>query len=364
MRQPVFHLPFAHGNGHVRVSLEESYLLTRQLAVLQKSGVPLLSSLQALQEQLPSPSLTRILREVADDLQEGKTLSQALTRYPTAFGAIYVGLVRVGEAGGLLDQTLAQLARLLEWEIEVRNRMREALQYPLIVLLTLGIAITVMTVFVLPRFATLFQSFRIALPLQTRLLIGLSHLLSHHGWLLGLGAIAIALAWWSALRTEEGRLRWHRWQLRLPVLGPVCLELAMSRFARVTAALVHSGVPMLETLALAGESVNNLHIQDAVNTLSARVRGGEPLSRAMRATSVFPPVVIQMVATGEETGQMDELLASISEYYDQQVAYTVKRLITYVEPALLIVVGLGVLVMASAVLMPMWDLVQVFKQGR
>ncbi len=356
--------PQPRRNGHITVSLEETYLLTRQLAVLQKSGVPLLSSLQALEEQLASPALARILRGVNGDLQEGKTLSQALARHPGAFGPVYLGLVRVGEAGGLLDETLAQLARLFEWEIEVRNRMREALQYPLIVLLTLGIAIVVTAIFVLPRFAEMFRSFHITLPLQTRLLIGLSQLLSQYGWLLLLGVLGTGFAWWSYIRTDAGRLRWHGWQLRLPVLGPVFLELAMSRFARVTAALVRSGVPMLETLALAEESVPNRRVRLAIEAVRGRIRSGEPLSQAMRAAALFPPVVIQMVATGEETGRMDELLHSVSDYYDQQTAYVVKRLITCIEPVLLIVVGLGVLVMASAVLMPMWDLVQVFKQGR
>ena len=352
-------------NGHARVSLEECNLLTRQLHVVQKSGVPLLSSLHALETQLPSGTLQRILREVHHDLLEGRTFSQALARHPGVFSPVFLGLIRVGESGGLLDETLHQLAQLFEWELDLRNRLREALQYPIVVLLTLSVALTVVVTFVLPRFATMFRSFKIQLPLQTRLLIWFSSLLSHYGWLIALLLLAGALAWWAYLRTESGRLRWHTWKIRLPVLGPVFLELAMSRFARVTAALNHTGVPILETLALASQSVNNKRVQATLERVRAKVRGGSSLATAMRAEPLFPAVVVQMVATGEETGRLDELLRSISDYYDQQVSYTIKRLITLLEPLLLIVVGLGVLLMATAVFVPMWDLVKIFKtQGR
>ena len=356
--------PFTSANGHAAVTLEDCYLLMRQLHVLQKSGVPLLSSLSALQSQMPSPILQRILRDVHRDLLEGRTFSQALGRHPRAFGPIVVGMVRVGEAGGLLSEVLEQLAKLFEWEIELRHRLREALTYPAIVLVTLSIAIGIMLVFVLPRFSEMFRSFRIDLPFQTRLLIAVSDLLAHYGWLIALLAAGAAAGWWAYLHTEGGRLRWHAVKLKLPVVGPIFLQLSMSRFARITAALTHSGVPMIETLALAAGSVNNRYVRQRLDRIRAKVVGGESVAGAMKADALFPPVVMQMVATGEETGRLDELLQSVSEYYDQQVNYAVRRLITYIEPALLLVVGCGVLLMATAVFVPMWDLVQMFKQGR
>ncbi len=355
---------FFKNNGQTAVSLEESYLLTRQLYVLQKAGVPLLSSLHALQTQLPSGSLKRILRSVHQDLLEGRTFSQALGRYPGMFGPVFLSLIRVGEAGGLLDEVLKQLTQLFEWEIALRQQIKQALQYPMIVLTTLSIAVTIMVVFVLPRFAQMFESFHIPLPFQTRLLIGLSYVVSHYGWLLALLAAGAVFGWVSYIRTVAGRLRWHTWKLRLPLIGPILLQLAMSRVARITAALNHTGVPILETIALAGESVNNTYIRARLELVRSKVRTGEPLATAMRADPLFPPVVVQMVATGEETGRMDELLLSVSEYYDQQIAYTLKRLLTFIEPILLVVVGLGVLLMATAVFVPMWDLVKIFKQGR
>jgi len=355
-------LPWFGQNGHATVSPEENYLFTRQLHVLQRSGVPLLSGLHALQQQLPSAALRRILVDVHQDLLQGRTFSQALARHPRVFGKIYVGLIRVGEAGGILDDSLEQLAQLLEWELDLRNRLREALQYPIIVLCTLAAALTVMAIFVLPQFAKMFQSFHIALPLQTQLLILISTIISHFGWLLAILTVVAVVAWQAYIHTEAGRLRWHTWKLQLPLLGPVFLQLAMSRFARVTAALNHSGVSILETLALASESVNNSCVQGKLAIVRDRVRGGEPLAGAMKTEPVFPAVVTQMVATGEETGRLDELLRSVSEYYDQQVAYTLKRLITLLEPLLLLVVGLGVLLMATAVFVPMWDLVKLFKQ--
>ncbi len=356
-------IPFGT-RGELRVPLEDLYFLTRQLHALQRAGVPLLSSLRALEQQLPSASVKRILRGVHQALLDGRTLSQALARYPRVFGPIYLGLVRVGEAGGLLEEVFHQLAQLYEWEIDLRRRLREALQYPIIVLLTLSIAVSIMVTFVLPRFGQLFESFRIKLPWQTRLLIWVSHALSRYGWLMALFLVGAVVGWCFYLRADAGRLRWHTWKLRLPVLGQVFLQVAMSRFARVVAALNRSGVPILETLALAGESVNNRHIQAHLDRVRHKVKEGGSLARAMQASPVFPPVVTQMVATGEESGRLDELLRSVSEYYDEQTAYTVRRLIMALEPLLLVVVGLGVLVMATAVFVPMWDLARVFKQGR
>lgn len=347
--------------GRRRVKAEDRYLFTRQLHVLQRSGVPLLSGLQALQEQLDSPGLKRVLRQVHQDLLEGRTFSQALAQHPKVFSPVYLGLIRVGEAGGLLDETLQQLAQLLEWDMELRNRLRDALQYPMIVLTTLALALTVIAVFVLPRFAQMFESFRIPLPIQTRLLIAVSHLMSHWGWLMALLAAAGTVAWWRYLHTDEGLLRWHTWKLRVPLLGQVFLQISMSRFARVTAAMTASGVPILETLALAGEIVNNRYMRSRLQVVRNRVKGGSSLAIAMKAERVFPAIVTQMVTTGEETGRLDELLRSVSEYYDQQVAYSLKRLMTLVEPLLILFVGLGVLLMATAVFVPMWDMVKMFK---
>jgi MSHA biogenesis protein MshG len=344
-----------------RVSVEDCYLLTRQLHVLQKAGVPLLSSLKALQTQLVSGTLPRVLGEVHQHIMEGRTFSQALARHPEVFSPVFVSMIRVGESGGLLSEILEQLTRLFEWEIDLRQRLKAALQYPIIVLCTLSAAVAVMATFVLPRFGQMFKSFRIPLPFQTRLLIAVSDFLSAYWWLLLLVGIGVAVGWWFFLQSSAGRLRWHTWKLRLPILGPVFLQLSMSRFARMTAALNHAGVPILETLELASQSVNNRAIRLRLDQVRGRVQGGEPLAAAMKTEPMFPPIVVQMVATGEETGRIDELLHSVSDYYDQQVAYTVKRLITYIEPLLLLVVGLGVLLMATAVFVPMWDLVKIFK---
>lgn len=352
-------------HGHGAVAPEDTYLFTRQLHVLQKAGVPLLSGLQALQAQLPSGRLRRVLGDVHHDLLDGKTFSQALGRHPAVFNPVFLSLIRVGESGGLLEDTLQQLAQLFEWEIEVRNRLQQALQYPLIVLSFLCGALTLMAIFVLPRFAEMYRSFKITLPLATRLLIWLSSFLTHWGWLAALLMVIAGAGLWSYVRTGRGRLQWDTWMIRVPVVGPIVLQLSMSRMARVTAALNHSGVSILETLALAGESVNNTYVRARMHLVRERVQRGVPLASAMKDDAVFPPVVVQMVATGEETGRLDELLRSVSDYYDQQVAYTVKRLITYLEPLILGVVAVGVVVMAVAVYVPMWDLAQIFQhQGR
>ncbi|PIQ83221.1 MAG: hypothetical protein COV75_08805 [Candidatus Omnitrophica bacterium CG11_big_fil_rev_8_21_14_0_20_63_9] len=345
------------------LSLEDRFLFTQQLHVLQHAGVPLLSSLEALRRQMPSSALQEILETVHHDLLEGRSFSQALARHNGMFGPVYVGMVRVGEAGGLLDDTLKHLAELLEWELDVRRRIRDAVQYPLVVLSTLAVALLLMAVFVLPRFAEMFRSFRIELPLQTRLLIGLSELLSRYGVWMTLLVIAAGTGCALWMRTDAARQRWHAWLLRVPIAGSMVLQLAMSRVARVVALLHRGGMPMLETLALAAHSVSNRAVRSALDTVRRRVASGSALAAAMRSEPLFPPVVVQMVASGEEAGRLDELLHSISAYYDQQVTYRVRRLTTSLEPLLLIVVGLGVLLMASAVFVPMWDLVQLFKHS-
>jgi len=359
-----FTFPVRSGHDHASVSLEECYLFTRQLHVLQRAGVPLLSSLQALQTQVASASFRRVLVDVHHALLEGRKFSQALERHPAVFSPMFVSLIRVGEAGGLLDEVLKELSQLLQWEMDLRHRLKDALQYPCIVLATLSVALLIMAVFVLPRFGQMFQSFHIPLPLQTRILIVLSLFLARYGWLLALILIAAAIGWWRYLSTPAGRFHWDTWKLHLPIVGPAVLQLSMSRFARVTAALTHSGVPILETLALASETTNNRYVQIKLESVRSRIRAGESLATALKREPLFPSVVVQMVATGEETGRLDELLHSVSDYYDDQVNYYVKRLITSLEPALLIVVGLGVLAMASAIFVPMWDLVKIFKQGR
>ena len=350
-----------HPRGHV--SLQELYLLTRQLHVLQKAGVSLLASLQALQTQLPVGTLKQVLESVCHDLIEGRSVSQALAQHPQTFPPVFLGIIRSGEAAGMLVESLNQLTQLLEWEIEVRQRLREALQYPIIVLSTLCLALTVIATFVLPQFARMFQSFRIELPLQTRLLIGLSHLLSHHGWLIFLALAGMVCAWWAYLRTESGGLFWDQRKLRLPIVGTIIVQLAMARLARITAALHHSGLPILETLALVRESIGNRVFQAMLGRVRERVKGGVSLTQAMSQEPIVPPVVIQMVATGEETGRLSDLLHSIAEYYEQQAGYVLRRLMVSLEPILLLVVGLGVLLLATAVFVPMWDMVKLFKHG-
>ena len=296
-----------------RVSLEDRYLFARQLHVLQRAGVPILSSLQSLEEQLPSSHLRQVLGVIYQDLTNGHTLSQAFARQSGVFDPLFIGLIRVGEQAGALDDVLKRIADLTAWEIELRSKIAQALQYPIIVVATLLVALSVMIVFVLPRFTEFFSSMKIQLPIQTRLVMGLSRLLVGYGWLLGLGLLAAGCAWWRLLRTERGKLWWHRNLLRLPIMGKLYMELLMSRFARMVSTLTASGMPILDTLALSGDSINNRYIQKGLSGVRERVKGGETLARALAADHLFPPIVLQMVRTGEETGRLDELLGSIAD---------------------------------------------------
>jgi len=348
-------------SGVNRVKAEDRYLLVRQLYVLHRAGVPLLSSLSALEAQVPAGVLKRTLRVMSQDLLGGSTLSQAFAHHPRSFDPLFIGLIKTGEAGGLLEEVLKRVADLTEWELELNAKIKQALQYPAIVLATLLAALSIMVVFVLPRFAQFFGSLAIPLPIQTRLVLAFTWLITHYGWLLGLGLVGGIVAWYSALQTDRGRLWWHTRLLRLPIFGPLFLQLGMSRFARTVSVLNASGLPMLETLALAGQTINNSYIQSGLTKVAERVRSGQTLAKALSVDGLFPPIVIQMVGTGEETGRIDELLQHVADYYDQQATFLIRKLMTYLEPALLILVGCGVLLMATAVLIPMWDLVKVFQ---
>ena len=338
-------------------------VLSRQLATLISAGVPFLASFDALVEQTGNPKLREIILKVRRDVEGGSSFSDALSKYPLVFSPLYVSMVRAGEAGGVLDEILDRLASLAEHEAETRARIKSATRYPLIVVTTLIVAIAILVTWVIPKFAILYSNFKIVLPLPTRVLIGVNTIVHQFGLLILLVSVLLVFGMRRYIRTYKGRLFWDRFKLKLPVFGPIFLKVALSRFARVFGTLSRSGLPVLQTLEIVSNTVGNVVISRVVDNIRDAAREGRGVVQPMRVSGIFPATIIQMVAIGEETGRMDEMLGKVSEYYDRQVDYSIRNLSSSLEPVLLVVIGGVILFLALAVFMPWWNMISLFKGG-
>jgi len=344
-----------------KVTPRDLILFTRQLETMLDSGLPILSSLESLHSQTTHPKLKQAIDRVRSDVEQGSTLTEALRRQPECFPRIYVNLVFAGEEGGLLAQMLDRVASLLEYEAETDQRIRSATFYPTLIVSELGLAFLVLIKFVLPRFASLFRKFDTQLPLPTRVLIGLSDFFEHY-WLAFLfvvvGSIAAAVVW---SRTERGRVTIDRFVITVPIFGPIFMMTIMSRFSRVLSALLASGIPIVQALEIVRGVVGNKVIEAEIDKMRDGVVAGMGLAEPLRGSAYFPPLVVKMLAVGEETGAVDKMLLRVSRYYDQDVDYAVKNLSTAIEPVLLIILGAAVLFTALAVFLPLWNLMNVFR---
>jgi len=355
-----------HGTDRIpflqkRVAPRDLILFTRQLETMLDSGLPILSSLESLHEQTTHARLKPAIDRVRSDVEQGSTLTEALRRQPDCFPRIYVNLVNAGEEGGLLAQMLDRVATLLEYEAETDQRVRSATFYPTLIVTELGLAFLVLIKFVLPRFASLFRKFDAQLPLPTRVLIGLSDFFEKQ-WLPFLFFLACAAAGavlWS--RTERGRVAIDRFVITVPIFGPIFLMTIMSRFSRVLAALLASGIPIVQALDIVRGVVGNRVVETEIDKMRDGVVAGMGLAEPLKGSPVIPPLVVKMLSVGEETGAVDKMLNRVSRYYDQDVDYAVKNLSTAIEPVLLIILGAAVLFTALAVFLPLWNLMNVFR---
>lgn len=344
-----------------RVATRDLILFVRQLETMLESGLPILASLEILHQQTAHPVLKPAIDRVRADVAQGSTLTEALGRQPRCFPSVFVNLVNAGEEGGLLAPMLDRLGGLLEYEEETRQRIRAATFYPSLIVAELCVAFVILVRFVFPRFASLFRNLGAQLPLPTRILIGISDFVGAYGWgLVALSGAALAGAvWWS--RTEAGRRRVDRWILVAPFFGPIVAKTIMSRFARVLAALVASGIPILQALAVARGVAGNKVVEEEIDRMREGVIAGMGLAESVQGRDVFPPLVVKMLALGQETGAIDKMLVRVARYFDRDVDYAVKNLSTAIEPALLAVLGAAVLFTALAVFLPLWNLMSAFR---
>ncbi|HET6947801.1 MAG TPA: type II secretion system F family protein [bacterium] len=348
----------AHQVGrYMRVSRRDIVLFTRQLATMISAGLPIVGALQVLEGQSASRRLRGIIKTVRLGIERGGSLSGEIERHPEAFFPFYVNTVRAGEVSGVLDTALNYLADFLERELDLVQKVRTAATYPLIVLgFTMTVAV-IAVAFILPMFVRVFASFRIALPAVTVVMLRASQILRGGWWLIlaALGAAAIGGA--LARRTERGQYLMDAFFLRAPILGPIVLRLAFSRFGRSMAVVIRSGVPLLEGLAAVADALGNRVVGAAVQAARERMRVGMSMAEALDRSPLIPAMVVQMVRVGEESGAMEEVLNKVADYYEREVDNTVKRFASVVEPILISAVGGVVLIVALAVLLPIWSLI-------
>ncbi len=344
-----------------RIKVKDIAVFSRQFAVMINSGLSLLRALSILADQTDSEALARIIRDIARAVENGSSLSEAMAEHPKAFSNLYVSMVRAGEVGGVLDSVLLQLAGTIEKQVELRNRIKSALTYPVAVLGLVLVILTAMLLFVVPMFETLYGDLGGTLPAPTRLLLGLSGLVSSYFPFMVLAALvgAVAIKRWG--RTERGRWVLDSLKLKIPVFGKLIHKTSLAQFTRTLEALLRAGVPILESLAITRQTVGNAVVASAIDDVQDSVRQGEPLARELTDSKTFPPMVAQMMAVGEETGALDEMLGKIGEFYEQEVEAMVDAMTSLLEPLLIVVLGGAVGGMVVALYMPMFNIVNLIE---
>lgn len=321
------------------VSLSDLALFTRQLASLFNAGLNMSRCLDTLVEHSESPALQTALRQIRQAVQGGSALWEAMAEHPKIFSELYVSLVQAGEASGQLGNVLERLADTLETQQEQQSKIRSALAYP-ILLLTAGFgAIIFILVFLVPRFAKIFKSLNRELPAPTKVLLAIQSFVSSYGWVVLIVGVGIVLAIKAWEKTEQGGLVIDDLRMRFPVMGPITRKDAVARFCRTMAILVQGGVPILTSFEVAERAVGNKVLRRAVSQVSDAVRGGEPLAEPLKRTGVFPSLVTNMVAVGEETGSLDTMLTRVADAYDAEVANKLRSMISMVEPAVILIMG-------------------------
>jgi len=344
-----------------KVKLEELIVFSQQLSTLYKAGLPLLTGLAGITEQVKNEKLKRILKEIHGQIEGGSTLHGTMARYPEVFSSVYVNMVRAGETSGMLGESLDRFVAFSDKELRTRQRVNEATRYPKIVIVSVLIAFAVLVSFVIPRFAQVFARFNTPLPLPTRIMIGINNIFSNYWYIILVAVIAIPFLLIRYTRTEKGKYLWDRLKMRIPVFGPLFLLVALSRFAYTFVMLNRSGLPILQTLEITSSTINNIHLSESIEEISRKVKEGSSLADAMRESGRFTSLVLQMVSVGEVSGGLDEMLMRVAEYYDIEVDNTIKKLSTYIEPVLTLFLGVVVLFLALAVFLPWWNMASLFR---
>jgi MSHA biogenesis protein MshG len=348
--------------GGGRPTSADLILFSRQMYAITKAGLPLLRGMQSLAASTPNVVLRRVLGAVIESLQAGRELSFALSRFPDVFSKFYVSVIRVGESSGTLDTAFQRMYDYLSMEKRIGDKLRTALRYPATVVAAIGIAITIITVWVLPRFAPIFAALP-QVPLPTRVLIGVSTFASSYWYLVLAGVAALAMGFRVWVRDPAGRLAWDSFKLRVPVIGGVVRRASLTQIARSFALTLDSGVPIIQGLGMIARAAGNDYMTERVLALRDGVERGESLYRTAQAADLFTPLALQMIAIGEETGALSDMLAEVADFYEREVDHDLENLSAALEPLLIVAVGAMVLVLALGVFLPLWDMASTVGKG-
>jgi MSHA biogenesis protein MshG len=339
-----------------KITSMDVQLFSRQIYTLLKSGVPIMRGLAGLQESAINKSFGKVIKDLRESLDAGRELSTAMMRHPKVFNTFYLSMVRVGEMTGRLEEVFLRLFDHLEFDRDMRERVKTAMRYPTFVVAAMAIAMVIVNVFVIPQFATVFKSFNAELPLMTRILLASSNFTVAY-WpamaALVAGAVFGFRGW---VATSKGRLAWDRHKLRIPIAGKIIHKATMARFARSFALSTRSGVPIVQALTVVSQTADNAYLSSRIEGMRDGVERGESILRTSIAAGVFTPIVLQMIAVGEESGSLDDLMDEIAQMYEREVDYELKTLSSQIEPILITFLGAMVLVLALGIFLPIWDL--------
>jgi general secretion pathway protein F len=339
-----------------RVTTLDVAIATRQLSVLLRSGVPLVQALSALIDQLDHPELKTAFTDTRNQVNEGANLADAMRAHPKIFPTLYVNMIAAGEASGTLEEVLARLADFLDDQTRLQSKVRGALAYPIVMAIVVFLILFLMMSVVVPKVTAIFENFNQSLPWYTSLLIWVSNLFSNYWWLLG-ALLAGGIYWFRRWRnTEEGRKKWDIFVLEVPLFGPLLTMVAVTRFSRTLATLLASGVPVLTAMDITRNVLGNTELMRVVENARESVREGEGIAKPLREGDRFPPIVTHMIAVGEQSGQLEEMLIHVADAYDQQVEVRVGAMTSILEPLLIVVMGAVVGGIAFAILMPLLQL--------
>ena len=338
-----------------KVSIEELLMFTRQMGALIKAGIPITRAITGILESVENPLLIKSLRDILEQLESGRSLSVSCARHPRVFSNLYISMIQVGENTGRLEESFALMADYIDRNRRITQNIKTALRYPTTVIIAIAIAMAIVNLFVIPKFASFFETNQLELPWQTLVLLKTSNFFVEYWLFVLITLLCLLFGFRHYIKTTSGRYRWHRFIVKAPVVGEILHRSFMARFSRSFAMAYGAGVPIVQAMGVISRSIGNDYIAGHVNGMREGIERGEALTRTANQTRMFTPVVMQMFAVGEEAGNLDEMMTFIADFYEEEVDYDVKTLSDKIEPLIYVAVGALVLVLALGIFVPMWD---------
>lgn len=349
------------GGFFKKVPLKEKIMFTTQMAVMIKSGLPILEAVKTMGHQVQNKNMSNLLKEVVKDISSGLSFSKALSKHPDVFDETYIKVIESGEKSGRLDKVLLKLSKDLSKDYDLNGKVRGALMYPAFILFVLIIVMAVVLIYVIPQLKIIFNDVGVELPLVTRMIIALSNFVVAYWWLLLIIGIVFAVFFRRYLKTDKGSYAFDKLKLKIPILKPVLLNIYMSRFTRSLSSLVSAGIPMIDVLNTSKGVIGSAVFEREVEKIVVKVESGANISKAMEESPYFPPLVTSLVAVGEKSGKTDYILKNLSQFLEKEVDNTVRNLTSLLEPIIMVVLGVGIAIVIISVIMPIYGLVQVIQ---